>query len=405
MLTTTLPRLSLPAIAREVHALHGNKLPDERPVSVMLYGDPGVAKTTFVHGEIATRLAKATGREVHVIHENLNRMEPQDIAGIPFPDLKGYKADMEKADPGKAARRPAAIWTRPDLIDKIDRVLDKDAQAIIILLFDEFGQCGPNMQKAAIPAFTEGLIGDSKLPENVWVWGTSNFQDNGAGVGKMLSHGSSRLLKLPVYMPAEDWSKGFALPNAMHPAATEFVRRYAAVFEGDDPEYRPPSESPRCNYRSFTYAMNAVDAVKKSRGIDDPREVPIDEFTRGMLRGYIGTEMTDKFIELAPTLHLLPDPKDIYRDWETAKLPEGKDFYAQFPLQSMLIQLLQATSTDPDKQVSILNYTTRLRPELASGTLAVVHNPRKGRTVLTSPEAQKFVGKHASLFTAVAEAL
>lgn len=407
MLRKTLPLMSLPQVADELHALFANTLPDGRPVSVMLYGDPGVAKTTYIHDVISTRLAASTGRNVRVIHENLNRMEPQDIAGIPFPDLKGYKAQQE-ANPDKPARRPAAIWTRPDLIDKIDRIMDDDPETVILLLLDEFGQCGAQTQKAAVPMLAEGLIGDAKMPPNVWVWATSNFQDNGAGVSKMLSHAGSRMLKLPVYMPAQNWIKSYAHATGMSPAAVQFVERNAAVFEGADDEYierqRRSPEAPQCNYRSFTYAMNALDALKQSRGIDDPREVPTDEFVKALLRGYIGPEMADKFIEMAPTMHLLPDPKDIYRDWQTAPLPEGADFYAQFPLQAMLIQLITATSADPDKQEALLQYTTRLRPELASGVLAIVHDPKRGRTVLTTETSRKFIGRHASLFTAISEA-
>lgn len=407
MLRKTLPLMPLTQVANEAHVLHNNTLPDGRPVSVMLYGDPGVAKTTYIHDVISSRLANSTGRQVHVIHENLNRMEPQDIAGIPFPDLRGHKAQQE-ANPDKPTRRPAAIWTRPDLIDKIDQVLDQDPKAIVILLLDEFGQCGPATQKAAVPMLAEGLIGDSKMPPNVWVWATSNFQDNGAGVSKMLSHAGSRMLKLPVYMPAQDWTQGFALQTGMSPAAVQFVERNAAVFEGADDEYldrqRRTPEAPQCNYRSFTYAMNALDAIKQARGIDDPREIPTDEFTKSLLRGYIGLEMADKFVEMAPTMHLLPDPKDIYRDWQTAPLPEGADFYAQFPLQAMLIQLITATSADPDRQEALVQYTTRLRPELASGVLSIVHDPKREHAAPTTAASRKFIGQHASLFTAISEA-
>ena len=396
MLRATLPTTSITTLFQNIHTLFNARLDDGRPVPTMLYGDPGISKTQQVYNTLVPKLGALTGKRVHVLHENLATMEPTDLRGIPFP-VKPSEEDAKKK------RRAASVWTRPDLQDKIERILDADPDAVIILLLDEYGQAQPDTKKAAVPMFAEGRLGDYKLPGNVWIWGTSNFQDSGAGVTKSFSHELSRMYHFNVVLKMEDWISDFALPNELPPAAVLFAERHAALFEGRDADYTPAPDSPRCNYRSYTYAMNALSAIKESQGDTDPRTVPTDQFTKLTLSGLIGVEIAEKFLAIAPDLHKLPDPSLIVRDWENAPLPSGPDAYLQYPLQSLLIQGILSASATSDSQEALVNYATRLRPPLAAAVLNHVHNPAEGRSLLT-PVANKFIANHASLFTALSEA-
>ena len=230
MLSTTLPKVPFTLVAQRAHILYASKTADGRPVPVMLHGHPGHAKTTLIHTTIRDHVARLTGKPVHVIHELLATREAVDLRGIPFPITK---------DAAGNPIPPVAMWTRPDLSQKIERAMRDAPDTIVILLFDEWGQASPDLQKAAIPIF-DGYIGDYRLPPNVWVWGTSNFQDDGAGVSKTLAHALTRVAHFPGYLPVDDWVRDYAQPRGLPAAGVLFVKSQRGVFEGDAVDYKPP---------------------------------------------------------------------------------------------------------------------------------------------------------------------
>ncbi len=394
MLSTTLPKVPFTLVAQHAHHLYASKTADGRPVPVMLHGHPGHAKTTLIHTTIREHVARLTGKPVQVIHELLATREATDIRGIPFPITR----DAE----GKSIP-PVTMWTRPDLSQKIERVLAADPDTIVILLFDEWGQASPDLQKAAIPIF-DGYIGDYKLPPNVWVWGTSNFQDDGAGVSKTLAHGLTRVAHFPGYLPVDDWVKDYAQPHALPAAGVLFAKSQRAVFEGDSVDYKPPMDGPSCNYRSFTYWLQDLRALKAAQGITDERVIPDDSFTRAVCRSKIGTQMADLFFALGPMLELLPSVEEICQDWAHAKLPAGRDAYAQYAVQSVLINAMLSGKLDTEGWFSVLNYATRLKPELAGGIYSTLHDPRHGINVMLTPEVNKWIKDHVGLFVALSQA-
>lgn len=390
MHSAILPRMKLHTVMENAPALFANKMHDGRPVSVLLHGDPGGGKTQMMQNILAPRLEQATGKRVTTLIERPAERDGSEYGGIPVPVPQGE---------GKT-RRYITARTTPDIIVAIQAAVEENPDGIVILTFDEFGQADTLSQKVIATIANEGELTGYKIPSNVWVWGTTNFSDNGAGVGKMLTHLNNRLAHFAVYPDVGYWIKHFALSNALLPGAIAWADQNRGSLE----KPTVAKDGPYLTVRSFTYGVNALKSIKQARGDTDPRTIPDDEFAVATLAGFIGQEHAQQFMAIAPVMEKLPKPADIYRDPAGTPVPQASDFYLQFPLQSVLINLLLGNPT-PEQQMALLEYTSRLSPDLASGVFAVAHNPREGRSVLGSPAAQQFVAQHVSLFTAISQAV
>lgn len=385
----TVPEVAVHDLYENASSLYFNKTGDGRPASVIANGWMGSAKTAGLSSILVPHLEEMTGKKVTLIIERPYESDALDYKGIPFP----VKSDI----PGE---RPSALYTHSDLAKRLMDAVKANPDGIILLGLDEFDKCDHAMQKILANGINEGEFGGYKLPPNVWIWGTANLSEEGTGSSKMLTHLANRVGQYEVYLDPDYWIKNFAIPNGMLPGAIAWI-------EQNKDRIRKPTinrDGPSLTARSFTYGTNALKALKQGRGDTDPRTIPDDGFALSTLAGWIGMEAATQFMAIAPVMDKLPRPRDIFNHPDTTAVPEGADFYLQFPLQSLLVNLLLAETTTPDQQVAALEYTSRLSPDLASGVFAIVHDPRAGRTVLGSPKAQAFIAKHASLFTAIASA-
>jgi len=390
MLSTALEPISIVELANNAHVLFENRDPDTgRPKPFVAYGKRGSAKTSFIESVVAKNLEKHTGKPVHVITEVPSTRDPLDLRGTPFP--------TPRKDADGKNLRPANRFTMPDLMLRMQEINESEGGAencTIMLLFDEFGQADAATQKALAPVFHPGVLGEEPLPPNVWVVGTSNFKDEGAGVQRSLSHLANRICHYNVYLPADDFVS-YGAKHGLPAAGLWYVQNNKGLFESFDPAQN--TQDVTCTYRSFTFAMGAISAVKKARGITDEKHVPDDTFTKRTVEGYIGREAAANFFAVVPYIGKVPDISQVMRDPEGTEVPP--EMHLQFLMQSFIISAALKEGQTFDQVEALFTYLTRLPADLAAvGFMAIIRAQRgAANQSMSSPVFQQFRQQNAVL--------
>lgn len=144
-------------------------------VPVLLWGTPGIGKTTFIYG-----LGKVLGVNVHVVIASLR--DPTDFLGLPFKE-------------GNVTRYAPPAWAT--------EVEEGD-----IVFFDEINTAPPAVQAALLRVVLEGIIGEYKLP-NVRFVAAANPPEFATAYGDLGSALANRFIHLNVAADAEEFVLGF----------------------------------------------------------------------------------------------------------------------------------------------------------------------------------------------------
>ncbi len=168
-------------------------------VSYMLHGRPGVGKT-----QVVQQMAETIGARLFDLR--LTTIEPQDLRGLPYYDHETKKT----------------VWYRPE-------DLPDDGPAVLFL--DELTAASPYLQPTVYGLLQERRVGRHSLPDTVFVVAAGNAAEDGAIAYEMGTALSDRLVHLTVRATASDWIDNFAVPRALHPAVTAFIRTRPDLLE------------------------------------------------------------------------------------------------------------------------------------------------------------------------------
>mgnify|MGYP006270779253 CR=1 FL=1 len=169
-------------------------------MSYMLHGRPGIGKT-----QVAEALARHIGGRLYDIR--LTQIDTSDLRGLPYYD---HEAQTTK-------------WYRPE-------DLPRDAEPAVLFL-DEITAASPFLQPTVYGLLQERRVGMHKIPDNVIIMAAGNTVDDGAVAYEMGTAIADRLVHMYVSADAEDWIKGYAIPNNLHPAVQAFVKTRPDKFE------------------------------------------------------------------------------------------------------------------------------------------------------------------------------
>ena len=318
---------------------------------LIIQSPPGQGKSAMLEGPFARALSRAYDCPVDVLVDMPANRDCLDYKGFALPIKREGKA-------------PVSRYTEPDLIERVSRSPAAE-DGIVILFLDEIGQADHLTQKVLADLLLNYRLGEYQLPTNVWIVGATNLQSDGAGVNRILTHLNNRLSWFHAYLPMNEWAN-WARANSL-PAAgiafAEFNQRYFA-----EPE--PDKDAPFLTYRSFTKAMQAVQAYKAAHDMTDPRTVPTDAFLQRVVEGRIGAAHSLAFFEFARVMDDLPTPADVYDDPTNAKVPES--MAAMYAASNMVTELASRGTIAPSQVQSCVTYAARLPSDLAASALVAM---------------------------------
>lgn len=338
------------------------KEPNGRSPTIVLTAAPGCAKTATIEGPLVERMRKAFDCTVSVVRDVVSNRDAMDFRGFLIP---------VKTDHG-----PEAAFTKPDLISRVENAPGfKDG--IVVLYLDEIWGADQLTQKVLADVLDNGRLGDYQLPANVWVIGSSNRQQDGAGANRTLSHTGNRITQLEVYMAIEDWLKGYAIPQGFPPIITTF----AEFASGDFATEVPRGESRFMTFRSLSKVARYVMADNKARGVLDGMELNDSMFSRATIAGCIGDAAATKLYGFAATAGELPSKNDILNHPESARVPPVERLDAQYAARGLVLSLAQ--QGEDLNQLWI--YTTRLARSFQAATLKTLSDSSRGGILLNAP--------------------
>ena len=180
----------------------------KRPI--VITGACGGGKTSVVN-QVAEELG------ISVIHKHMPTMLVEDF-GIPYPSTDGDSFD----------------YRLPDWFPK---------EGNCILLLDDRGQCGADLQKIIANLQQARELHGHKLSDGCMIVSTSNRVEDKSGVNRTLLHLADRETELELDTNLDDWCK-WAIDNDVKPELISFIRFRTDLLHNFDPQ-QPKSPTPR----------------------------------------------------------------------------------------------------------------------------------------------------------------
>ncbi|QUJ76724.1 AAA family ATPase [Sulfitobacter albidus] len=219
-MTINSPPITAGAALEALRAGFAAQAAGQLTASWMLHGRPGIGKT-----EIVAQLARETGSRLYDLR--LTTIEPQDLRGLPFYDHETKRT----------------IWYPPEDLPT------GDAPAILFL--DELTAAAPALQPTVYGLLQERRIGQNQLPPQTFIVAAGNTVEDGAVAYEMGTALSDRLLHLNLRAEASDWLRSYAVPQALHPSVTAFIRTRPDLLDTTEDALRR-GEMIACTPRAWT---------------------------------------------------------------------------------------------------------------------------------------------------------
>jgi len=276
---------------------------------VMLWGPPGIGKSSVVAQVAAESVDPETGKGRDVFDIRLALLDPTDLRGIPF-----YNPESKMAE-----------WADTS-------ILPQDPESTAVVFLDELNAAPPVVQAAAYQLILDRRIGDYYLPEGCDIVAAGNREGDKGVVFKMPSPLLNRFVHLEFESDFNSWYN-WAIKGALHPHVIGYIK------------HRPD-------------ALMKFDPSSKSRGFPTPRtwsfasdlliegnKMGADTATMSdLLKGTIGEGVAIEFMAYLNLVDKLPSPMEILKG--NVKKLNKVDISAKY---SLIIALGQRLKTLHDE--------------------------------------------------------
>lgn len=209
------------------------------PLSVMIWGPPGIGKSSIV-------AQVATARGMGMLDLRLSQLAPTDLRGLPVAE-------------GGVAR-----WLPPEF-------LPRDGTGILFL--DEINMAPPAMQGVAQQLILDRRVGNYEVPDGWLIWAAGNRKSDRAAVFDMPSALANRFIHLEVE-PDIDSFKAWGLTNAVSERILAFLSFRPALLHKIDPQ-RPAWPSPRA--WQMAHALHGA-GLSIAPAVGEPTAAEFDAF-------------------------------------------------------------------------------------------------------------------------------
>jgi hypothetical protein len=347
--------ITMKEFIRNSPMLYSAHAPGTHPTSVLLLGPAGMGKTTLIEGDLPWVLSRAIEAPVEVLSFILTNREATEVAGytIPYKDPETNKPRTARAMSDIAVAVHAAV----------NRV---GPQGVVVLNLDELTNIDAMMQKVVADMLSAHRIGETQLPNNVWIIGTGNRKVDKTGFVRQLPHVINRRIELMVTTRVADWRDDFASPSQLPPIVVEFAETFAAELTNPKCE----DEGPFLTFRSLTHAGWLIKAENERRGVTEPHALNTDSlFLKAAVEGLIGPAATQQLWSFVRLYGMLPTPAQIENNPHTAPVPPLHELGATFAVANLVINSMNVMAAD-----QYIAYVSRLPRDLQARIIRRVNN-------------------------------
>lgn len=309
---------------------------------VMLWGDPGIGKTSIV-GQVARELYggadpkqdadAGAGRDTdYFLKCILSQREPADALGLMFPK-EGKDGIMRTK------------WTRPDFFP---------VHGEGIFFLDEMAQAVGALQAPARQLLTERQFGPHRIGDGWAVVAASNYPHNRAGANRLLTHVGSSLIHIHVIPDVDDWLTWAMASGGIGWQVTGYLKFRGDrlhVFSSDTDTFPCP--------RQWAKVSRLVEA-------EPPRSV-----AHALYAGAVGEGDGGEFAAWMDVCQHMPDVNECLNKPKTAPVPTEDSLGTLYALTSALARRVTGKNWG-----NVLTYLDRLPMEF--GTYAVKTALRRG---------------------------
>jgi len=275
------PDQAITLLAHQLEQLHQDPDSAERLPPLMLWGPPGVGKSSIVRS-VAERLG------VDFIDIRLAQREPVDLRGLPVPDRERGVVDWLLA----------GEWPR-------------DPESRGILLFDELTAADRSLQVAAYELILDRRLGDLyRLPPGWLVVGAGNRSEDRAVAQTFSSALANRFCHLSLAPDLECWTR-WAAGERLHPDVIAFLRFRPECFFDMEGGVEQGWPSPR----SWTRVAESL-----TRG-----QALAAEVQALMVHGLVGQGAGTEFLAFREWALKLPDIPAMLAGKAPIQIPERAD--------------------------------------------------------------------------------
>lgn len=193
----------------ELGAFLGSLLDHKLKLSTMIWGPPGIGKSSIV-----AQVAAAHG--LPCIDLRLSQLAPTDLRGLPV------------------AKGGIARWAVPEFLPR---------SGAGVLFLDEINLAPPTMQGMAQQLILDRRVGSYTVPEGWYIWAAGNRSEDRAAVFDMPAPLANRFIHLDVAPDLESF-KQFGMSAGLHEQVLAFVAFRPPLLHHLDPQ-QPAWPSPR----------------------------------------------------------------------------------------------------------------------------------------------------------------
>ena len=168
--------------------------------ALMLYGPPGIGKSQIVR-------QCCDEDDLELIDLRLTQMDPVDLRGLP------------------SVKEGVTRWNRPSFMPTEGRG---------VILLDELPQSPPLMQAAALQLMLDRRLGDFAIPDDWFVMGAGNRQEDRAGTHRLITPLLNRMIHLDMEVSHDDWHS-WAIQSGIHGGVRSYLRFKAGSLHDFDP--------------------------------------------------------------------------------------------------------------------------------------------------------------------------
>ena len=193
----------------ELHTYLSTLVREKIDLSVMIWGPPGIGKSSVV-----AHLAAERG--LSFVDVRLSQLAPTDLRGLPVPE------------------NGVAKWLPPEFLPR---------SGAGVLFLDELNMAPPTLQGIAQQLILDRRVGSYVVPEGWFIWAAGNRKEDRASVFDMPAPLANRFIHLEV-LPDFESFRTYAIGRGFHEKILAFLSYRPALLHKLDP-HRPAWPSPR----------------------------------------------------------------------------------------------------------------------------------------------------------------